>query len=69
MDMVIHKMLLTDENMQPIAVQIPYAEWLEIELLLGQKKTGKGNLNELSGTISINEDPVLYQRRIRDEWQ
>ncbi len=29
--MLIHKMILSDENMRPIAVQIPYKEWLELK--------------------------------------
>lgn len=28
---LIHKKILTDENKRPVAVQIDYAEWLEIE--------------------------------------
>lgn len=35
--MQIHKMILTDENMRPVAVQIPYKEWLEIETVIGKR--------------------------------
>ena len=66
--MTIHKMILTDENMKPVAVQIPYTEWLQIELLLGKKKKKKVHLSHLSGTIKLSEDPVQYQRRARNEW-
>ena len=31
----IHKNIVTDEAMRPIAVQIDYADWIEIEQSLG----------------------------------
>jgi hypothetical protein len=31
----IHKRLVTDENMKPIAVQIDYGDWLRIEKAMG----------------------------------
>ena len=61
-------MLLTDENMRPIAVQIPYKEWLEIESLIGSPKKKKTNISKLAGTIKLSEDPVKFQRKLRDEW-
>lgn len=66
--MLIHKMLLTDENMRPVAVQIPYSEWLEIEMVIGKKTKKKGRIAHLSGTIKLSEDPIIYQRSIRNEW-
>jgi hypothetical protein len=66
--MQIHKMLLTDENMRPIAVQIPYNEWLEIELVIGKKVQKKGHIAHLAGSIKLSEDPLIYQKRIRNEW-
>jgi hypothetical protein len=67
--MLIHKMILTDENMHPVAVQIPYKEWLEIELLMSKMQIKKSRIAHLSGTIKLTEDPLQYQRNIRDEWQ
>ena len=67
--MLIHKMILTDENMHPVAVQIPYKEWLEIEIAMSNKKIKKSQIAHLSGTIKLSEDPLQYQRNIRDEWQ
>ena len=67
--MLIHKMILTDENMRPIAVQIPYKEWLEIERAIGPTKIKKSRIAHLSGTINLSEDPLEFQRNIRDEWQ
>ena len=67
--MIIHKMILSDENMRSIAVQIPYSEWLEIESAIGDKNKKKSTIAHLSGKIKLSEDPIKYQRRIRDEWQ
>ena len=61
-------MFLTDENMRPIAVQIPYTEWLQIEILIGKKKKKRSRISHLAGTISLSEDPLEFQHRIRDEW-
>jgi hypothetical protein len=62
-------MILTDENMHPVAVQIPYKEWLEIELAIGLRKKKKSNIARFSGSLKLPEDPMKYQKRIRSEWQ
>lgn len=62
-------MLLTDENMQPVAVQIPYKEWLEIEIVIGKSGQKKGQISHLAGTIKLSEDPLNYQKRVRNEWE
>lgn len=67
--MLIHKLILTDENKHPVAVQIPYEEWLAIELAMGKMQIKKSRISHLSGTIKLPEDPLQYQRNIRDEWQ
>lgn len=67
--MKIHKKLVTDENLQPIAVQIDYADWLKIEQALALKHESKtSDLNSFSGILHLNEDPLEYQSRIREEW-
>lgn len=67
---VIHKKIVTDEQMHPIAVQIDYTDWLEIErfLTFTEKKKKIVDLSDYFGTISLEEDPLLFQKRIRDEW-
>lgn len=69
--MRIHKMLLTDMNQKPIAVQIPYKEWLRIETVIGKDKKVvlKPKFAPLCGTIKLTEDPLHYQKRIREEWK
>lgn len=73
-DAVMHEIspkILTDEHARPVAVQISYSEWLEIERLLasngGAKKSG--DLRGLAGSIRWGEDAVAYQRRVREEWR
>lgn len=67
--MQIHKMILSDENMKPVAVQIPYKEWLEIELAISKVQTKKSHISHLYGSIKLSKDPLQYQRDIRSEWQ
>jgi hypothetical protein len=66
----IRKNVVTDEARNPIAVQIAYADWLEIEHALDlREENGKTvDLSPFSGTIRLTEDPLEYQARIRREW-
>ena len=66
----IHKQLVTDEEGSPVGVFIPYEEWLRIEQQLGGAAAGNGieQLRRHEGMIRLSEDPVAYQRRLRDEW-
>jgi hypothetical protein len=60
----IHPKIVTDEQMQPIAVQIDYADWLEIKKLLLQKKSKAAkNLEKFAGSIDLTEDPLKYQKK------
>jgi len=67
----IHKKIVTDENQQPVAVQIDYNDWLEIEKALdlngGDKK--QADLSRFTGALHWGEDAVAYQRRVRQEWE
>lgn len=72
----IRKKIVADESMRPIAVQIDYADWLEVERLLGLGGAPANgthhppapDLNRFAGTLKLKEDPVEFQRRVRDEW-
>ncbi len=64
----IRKKILTDENSQPVAVQIDWADWLEIEKSLRQSKTGAASLSRYAGSIRLTEDPLAFQDRLRSEW-
>ncbi|MBV9307571.1 MAG: hypothetical protein JOZ45_15605 [Acidobacteriaceae bacterium] len=67
--MEIHKKLVTDEQLQPVAVQIDYEDWLKIEQALALKQTPKvSDLNSYRGVLRLMEEPLEYQNRIRDEW-
>jgi hypothetical protein len=67
---MIHEQLVTDEEGRPVGVLIPYEEWLRIERQLsGAASTcGVEQLRHHEGVIRLSEDPVAYQRRLRDEW-
>ena len=66
----IHKKIITDEASQPVAVQIEYADWLEIKRSLNLSSEGAPakNLSRYSGSIPLTEDPLAYQKRVRGEW-
>jgi hypothetical protein len=66
----IHKQLVTDEEGRPVGVLISYEEWLRIEQQLGGEVTVEGGepLCRHENVILLSEDPVVYQRRLRDEW-
>lgn len=66
----ISKQFLTDEQGHPIGVVIPYDEWLKIEqhLTKSDHASPTSNLQQYAGVIHLTEDPILYQRRMRDEW-
>jgi len=67
----IRKSIVTDEDMRPIAVQIDYADWLEIERSLNLESNSARvvDLSSFSGVISLAEEPLEYQQRIRGEWR
>jgi hypothetical protein len=66
----IRKKILTDKAKRPIAVQIKYSDWLEIERSLGvrPKEPRETDLSQFEGTVVLTEDPLRYQSRIRQEW-
>ena len=68
---VIHKNIVTDERMRPIAVQIDYADWIEIEQSLGlmDQTSRTTDPSHFAGVITLTEDPLAFQTRIRGEWR
>lgn len=66
----IGKKIIKDESQRPVAVQIDYSDWLEIErrLDLRSKETRSTDLSTYDGVIALTEDPLDYQSRIRHEW-
>jgi hypothetical protein len=56
-------------------VDLPVNEPLEFDVRptapngRGASAGGKSDLNRFSGSISLGEDPLDYQRRVRDEWR
>ena len=65
----IRKKIITDEAKQPIAVQIDYTDWLKIERSLNLPQDDElTDLSRYSGVISLTEEPLAYQARVRNEW-
>ncbi len=66
----IRKKIVTDEAQQPVAVQIDYNDWLKIDrsLNLRDEEVGSTDLSRYNGVISLTEDPLAYQARVRNEW-
>jgi len=65
----IRKKIVTDEAQQPIAVQIDYTDWLMIERALNLSEQHEvPDLSRYSGVISLTEEPLAYQARLRGEW-
>jgi hypothetical protein len=62
--------ILRDENENPVAVQIPYEDWLEIKkkLSLHERQFKIVDLTPHIGVIKLTEDPLEFQQRIRAEW-
>lgn len=74
--MKIEKKIVTDEAARPVAVQISYEDWLEIERLLEAREPearepeddGFEKLLEETEGIWKHGDGLEYQIRIREEW-
>ena len=66
----IRKKIVADGTQQPVAVQIDYLDWLEIErsLHLETEEAHSIDLSPYYGAIALTEDPLSYQLRIRQEW-
>jgi hypothetical protein len=66
----IRKKILKDNAERPIAVQIEYTDWLEIERSLNLQGEDPQNtdLSNYQGIITLTEEPLGYQSRIRQEW-
>ena len=65
----IQKKIVVDEAQNPVAVQIDYEDWLEIERLLGLRSEEKKptDLSKYRG-IWKGGDGLEYQMKIREEW-
>ncbi len=74
----IQKKIVTNELMQPIAVQIDYKDWQKIERLLAMQMVESkpllhaedrfGELLTQTRGLWRGEEGLAYQTRIREEW-
>ncbi|HNR30375.1 MAG TPA: hypothetical protein PKI11_05760 [Candidatus Hydrogenedentes bacterium] len=68
----IRKKIVTDDAGKPIAVQIAYGDWLEIEQQLGgvrRRAPAMVDLMAFSGKLKGGEEPLAFQHRMREEWE
>lgn len=68
----LRKRILHDEDMHPVAVQIDYQDWLELEGRISPTPQPSNEeylrlLNETRG-IRQGDDGLAYQLKIRSEW-
>lgn len=72
----IRKKIVTDEHGKPLAVQIDYADWLEIERQLEASQEREVSPEEDAFERGLEEtrglwkegDGLEFQRRLRAEW-
>lgn len=66
----IRKKILTDAAQRPVAVEIDYHDWLMIERKLESltEDDRVSDLGRYNGVISLTEEPLAYQTRVRNEW-
>ncbi|MBF0384026.1 MAG: hypothetical protein HQL69_23665 [Magnetococcales bacterium] len=67
---IVRKILVTDEEHRPVAVQIDYNDWLKIEQQLNvQDRQAKiVDLSKYAGGLNLTESPLAYQASCRSEW-
>lgn len=66
----IHKKIVVDENSKPLEVIISYEEWEKIERLMGTGQAlTSSRLAKYVGILTLREDPLDYQKMVRNEWQ
>ncbi len=67
---IVSKRILSDENGRPIAVQMDYDEFVRFEKAVEsvEPRDAYERMMSAVGTVKWDEDPVEYQRRLRDEW-
>jgi hypothetical protein len=67
----VRKKLVIDKAMRPVAVSIDCEDGQEIEQPLekaSDRKQEKDNLAKYAGIVKLTQDPLDYQRKIREEW-
>ena len=66
----IHKKIVTDESMRPVAVQIDIADWAEIERRLNLSGDPKPTTDLAAhlGKLEWPVDGLAYQDEARNAW-
>ena len=63
---LVSKRILSDEGGRPVAVQIDYSEWLQIEPIVENAEPADNSaaLMACAGSVDWGEDGLEYQRRL-----
>ncbi|MBI5815197.1 MAG: hypothetical protein HZB29_06260 [Nitrospinae bacterium] len=70
----IGKKIVTDDKAHPVAVQISYADWMEIERNLPENQPGQiseqafGEALKKTAGLWKEGDGLRYQLKLRGEW-
>ena len=66
----IYKKVVFDDRDKPVEVIISYEQWQEIESTFKNydKVMRKERLEKYRGILKLQEEPLSFQRRMRNEW-
>ena len=67
---ILTKRILCDENGRPVEARMDYDEFLRFKKAVESidRRGAYERMMSAVGTVKWDEDPVAYQRRLRDEW-
>ena len=65
--MTIQKQILRDENEQPVAVVVPYEEWVKLSGEKPKVVPRFKNINDYAGCVTWDVDPLEFQNEVRED--
>ncbi len=66
--MLISEVIIENETDKSITISKKSWRKIESELNKTQKNLNKNDLKKFIGKINLSEDPLKFQKRIRNEW-
>lgn len=66
--MLISEIIIEKETEDSVTISKKSWEKIEKEILKTQKNFSKNSFNDFIGKVSLNHDPLDYQKSIRNEW-
>ena len=67
---ILPRRIVCDENGRPVEARMDYEEFVRLERAEEgvERRDNSAELMAFAGKVKWDEDPVEYQRRLRDEW-